>query len=328
MNPPARPEEGKGYFEYVEGGDWRNQVTQSTTSGSVWVPTSPTSIYWSTDLPAYNSVSGLSDPVGLASGSPPATASTVGERGDILMLTTRNSARPFTGRMAWIDVTGSGKPATGGVPVNGVAMPKFVQGTIQSDVAEVAWFVRGHTLHRRVLMVSPGASFLGQYVPAGSSKFVPCTSAAAAGLVATWGQTDYNAAWNFFLNTYALSDVSVRMVNTGTAANKKFLLVPNSLGDLTKRENRYAHPTDQFPFERPPLGAVGLADPPGVRYGEPRRDHRSRRLDRQRVGSVGRRQHARATAIAHGRDQYTDFVGLPRIIRKCRAFGRSLAEHL
>ena len=29
--------------------------------------------------------------------------------------------------------------------------------TIQSDVAEVAWFVRGRTLHRRVLLVAPGA---------------------------------------------------------------------------------------------------------------------------------------------------------------------------
>jgi hypothetical protein len=53
---------------------------------------------------------------------------TVGDFDDILMFTTRSSGRPFVGR--------------GG----------------QSYVAEVAWFIRGHTLHRRVLLVMPGAS--------------------------------------------------------------------------------------------------------------------------------------------------------------------------
>ena len=33
-------------------------------------------------------------------------------------------------------------------------------GTIQSDVAEVAWFVRGRTLHRRVLLVAPKLNLL------------------------------------------------------------------------------------------------------------------------------------------------------------------------
>ena len=56
--------------------------------------------------------------------------SNVGERGDILMFTTRNAARPFVGRYAF-----------------GAAS------IVQSDVAEVAWFLRGKTLHRRVLLV-------------------------------------------------------------------------------------------------------------------------------------------------------------------------------
>ena len=55
---------------------------------------------------------------------------TVGDFDDILMFTTRSSGRPFVGKF------------------NG-------SGTIQSDVAEVAWFVRGRTLHRRVLLVAP-----------------------------------------------------------------------------------------------------------------------------------------------------------------------------
>jgi prepilin-type N-terminal cleavage/methylation domain-containing protein len=57
--------------------------------------------------------------------------STVGDFDDILMFTTRSTGRPFVG--------------------------KFNSGTIQSYVAEVAWFIRGRTLHRRVLLVVPGA---------------------------------------------------------------------------------------------------------------------------------------------------------------------------
>ena len=63
---------------------------------------------------------------------------TVGQRGDILMFTTRNAARPFVGRYQLsVDATNP---------------------TLQSDVAEVAWFLRGKTLHRRVLLVVPGVA--------------------------------------------------------------------------------------------------------------------------------------------------------------------------
>ena len=45
-------------------------------------------------------------------------------------------------------------------------VPKTIDqsGTIQSDVAEVAWFVRGRTLYRRVLLVAPAVNLAG--VPA------------------------------------------------------------------------------------------------------------------------------------------------------------------
>ena len=56
---------------------------------------------------------------------------TVGQRGDILMFVARNPARPFVGR--------------------------YLAATTQSDVAEIAWFLRGNRLHRRVLLVMPGA---------------------------------------------------------------------------------------------------------------------------------------------------------------------------
>lgn len=110
---------------------------------------------------------------------------TVGDWDDILMLTTRSAGRPFVGKL-------------GG------------SGTVESDVAEVAWFLRGRTLYRRVLLVAPSTPNI--------SNSVSTT------------------------NFYANYDLSVR-------ANTSNTVVLNSLGDLTKRENRFAHDTAAFPFD-------------------------------------------------------------------------------
>jgi prepilin-type N-terminal cleavage/methylation domain-containing protein len=109
------------------------------------------------------------------------TDTTVGDFDDILIFTTRSVAgRPFSGKCA--------------TAANGVAT---------SDVAEVAWFLRGRTLHRRVLLVKPG---------------VTLQSAAS------------------FYDQYDISAHTVS--NVGVTS-----FVPNTLGDLTCRENRYAHLT-------------------------------------------------------------------------------------
>ncbi len=102
--------------------------------------------------------------------------STVGDFDDILMFTTRSSGRPFIGRC-------------GG-------------NVVQSDVAEVAWFLRGRTLHRRVLLVKPEANLSG----------APATG-------------------GYYINY----DVSARVQNN--------VMVANTLGDLTRRECRFAHPS-------------------------------------------------------------------------------------
>jgi type II secretory pathway component PulJ len=116
----------------------------------------------------------------------PATPdTTVGDFDDILMFTTRSTGQPFVGKV----------PTT----VNPT-------GAIQSDVAEVAWFVRGRTLHRHVLLVAPAANLAGA-VPAGF---------------------------------YANYDISAR-VQGGT-------VVANTLGDLTRRECRFAH-VGSFPYD-------------------------------------------------------------------------------
>jgi len=99
---------------------------------------------------------------------------TVGDFDDILMFTTRSRRGPFVGR--------------------------YGTGTIHSNEAEVAWFVRGRTLYRRVLLVAPNASLSG-----GAGGF------------------------------YGRADISVR--------EESGYPVANTLGDLTKPENRFAHRT-------------------------------------------------------------------------------------
>jgi prepilin-type N-terminal cleavage/methylation domain-containing protein len=115
---------------------------------------------------------------------------TVADFDDILMFTTRSNGRPFVGR--------------------------YGTGTIESDVAEVAWFVRGRTLYRRQLLVVPAGTAL-----AGATGF------------------------------YATNDISVRVGPSGN-------LAPNTLGDLTQRECRYAHPTDTILYDVRRWGLLGL----------------------------------------------------------------------
>lgn len=159
MNPPCRPEDNAGYFEYIEG-----PITQANASGYA---------------------------VDSENGNTPDT--TIGDFDDILMFTTRSTGRPFVGRVpVAIDPSQS----------------------IQSDVAEVAWFLRGRTLYRRVLLVAPALNNLAVF-----------TGTSRAGF-------------------YAYYDISVRPEGANVLAN--------TLGDLTQREHRFAHLTTNpadFPYD-------------------------------------------------------------------------------
>ncbi len=100
--------------------------------------------------------------------------STVGDIDDILMFTTRSRSTPFVGRLAG--------------------------NAVESQDAEVAWFLRGRTLYRRVLLVLPNATLTSPE-----------------------------------LGFFRTNDISVRNSHAGGA------LAANSLSDLTKPENRFAH---------------------------------------------------------------------------------------
>jgi prepilin-type N-terminal cleavage/methylation domain-containing protein len=136
-----------------------------------------------------------------------------GDWDDVLMFTTRSFGDAFTGRC---------EPAVFGG-----------SSTIRSQHAEVAWFCREspsqqqivpgttlYTLYRRQLLVIPYVG-LGNFASGGNSV--------------TGSLPDFQYA----------NDLSVHVRPDGR-------LGPNSLGDLTKRENRFLHnPTGNvlFPFE-------------------------------------------------------------------------------
>jgi len=135
---------------------------------------------------------------------------TVGDNDDILLFTTQSAGEPFVGRH-----------------VNGVLQSQ----TLQSQIAEVAWFIRGTTLYRRQMLVKPELN----RVITGFPLQVP-------------QPTQIYASGQSFAS---LSDLSVHAEGKGAAgwANIGPLdatafplrIVANSLSDLTKRENRFAH---------------------------------------------------------------------------------------
>jgi hypothetical protein len=142
---------------------------------------------------------------------------TVGDIDDVLMFTTR----------AHKDISGR---SHGDLFVG--RRYNSVTGTIdslESQDAEVAWFVRGRTLYRRVLLVRPDAGVNG------------------------------TAAAGFFANY----DISVRAYWDTSVSPPRWSVIANSLADLTKPENRFAHqnPSGTYPGTYPyhPTAVTGWA---------------------------------------------------------------------
>jgi type II secretory pathway component PulJ len=184
-NPPARPENGEGYFEYIEGPlgpqPSPGAVTVDSDEPGSAVDISGSQTNFDVDL-------------------------TVGDLDDILMFTSKSNDDPFVG--LWNN------------------------NTVESRVAEIAYFVRGTTLYRRVLLVRPD---LALTTPAlGTSSF------------------------------YQLNDISAHQEdgpapqNLSPTTNSPARLVANSLADLTKRENRYAHQPYVWPYDARFWSFLGL----------------------------------------------------------------------
>ena len=148
-----------------------------------------------------------------------------GDMDDILMFTALAPAdEPFVGR--W----------------NGSAVAT-------SQVAEIAWFLRGTTLYRRVLLVLPNS-------------------------IQPW-QFQYDRTKGNFSASYNNFDLSMRQEDgvldrralppaTSRVRNDIPRIVPNSLGELTNRKNRYAHQPLAWPYESRFWGRVANSIMPGL----------------------------------------------------------------
>lgn len=145
------------------------------------------------------------------------------------MFTTRSRGEAFVGRFS------------------NPAYPQIT--SLQSQVAEVAWFIRGTTLYRRQLLVRPDLDYYG------GANIVPQPTSTSS--LPYYGTSVYPTPTTF----YALCDLSVHAAGGAydlSPSPPGYRTVANSLGDLTKRENRFAHA---------PL--VAGAGPPPLLFGWP-----------------------------------------------------------
>ncbi len=146
---------------------------------------------------------------------------TVGDNDDILMLTTRSKGEMFQGRGALYN------PATSSYSVS----------ILQSQVAEVVWFIRGTTLYRRQLLVRPDLPTRPDSTNPNSQYAIPQPNSASAPYYTT-------PLYPYATNFYSLCDLSARAAGLGydlSPSPPAFFTAANSLEDLTKRENRFAH---------------------------------------------------------------------------------------
>lgn len=208
FQPPLDPAKNLGYFELIEGAD---TDTVTYLAGPRFEKDgfidSPNA------APPFNDRTALDFYISQVGSDD----RLVGDVDDILVFTTRTVGEPFTGKT---DI--SGNPSTN---------------SIESSYAEVAWFCRRmpntanptlYALHRRqrLIVAHPGAApFVS---PAANLAANAATPAADNGIPNTSP-----------LGLAALTDISCRAEGGR--------LVPNTLGDLTKRENRFLHRAN-FPY--------------------------------------------------------------------------------
>ena len=214
MVPPLDPASGFGYFEYIEG-----------AFGPIYHPADRNPVGGYTLLRVQNTTDSKRT-------LPADSDIRLGDHDDILMFTTQSKREPFLGLHQSVP-PGSPNPPTPTITYH------------RSDTAEVAWFVRGTTLYRRVLLV-------GAYSNASTTRpSIPTRNLQSK-------DANNNTIPNLTLNAvdgsnfYQFYDVSVHMEGgtrdgiVRTNRDQYLRLVPNTLGDLTNRQNRFSHQPFQY----------------------------------------------------------------------------------
>lgn len=209
---------------------------------------------------------------GLAAGQPPGGSADLtrlfGDCDDVLLFTTRSSEAPFVG--------------------------KFGSGSVESDTAEVAWFLREaggtYSLYRKQLLVvgEVGSGFFSQYgnqLPWNSVyPLISVDDLNGSGQIdlgeADIGPPGVNSPWPDFYMQYDLSAHVTVSGNLPWNAGATYIFHPNTLGKLTARENRFLHryslggrvvsdveeQPQLFPFLFPAGDHLLASAPPGLIY--------------------------------------------------------------
>lgn len=110
---------------------------------------------------------------------------------------------------------------TAKAPVNQMFRGRFGDEIIESEYAEIIWFLRGTTLYRRVLIIVPDAVL--------QDKMQEMVNAYNKN-----GQKGHNVKIKSGYGFFRFYDVSVHLDNNG-------MVVANTLGDLSNRANRYGY---------------------------------------------------------------------------------------
>ncbi|HJQ81189.1 MAG TPA: prepilin-type N-terminal cleavage/methylation domain-containing protein, partial [Lacipirellulaceae bacterium] len=264
--PWQRPESNHGYIELIEG-QYRDAFPSMLTDGN-----QDSDRNGNVDLDgdgqpeideinlAESIIPGANDGslVQTSGNNVTSTVSGLGDYDDILMLTVRNEHEPFVGRVPK-DVRPNGSSQAAQFDVDDGTLA-WGYDTVTSPLAEVVWFAIENppegenpgnffgepgmrTIYRRTLLIAPWLNpyrvtdrrgqvsdtfqYDGQFkAEPGLVRMLPrdCTlEEAIAGLIA-------------FQDRY---DLSVRLEWDHNIT--RFKIMANTLGDLTKRENRYGH---------------------------------------------------------------------------------------
>lgn len=240
LAPPRNSRRDEGFFCYVEGmgGPFDRVAPDVANGGNAGNPFAVGDV--AIDLERYQTTNAVD-----ANGVLEAVDTTVGDLDDVLSFTAKApDGQPFRGRFVepvYATATDS----------NGNVYKQIVDGvptTIESEYAEIIWFVRGTTLYRRVLPLVSNERLQESFEALKQASFISDSPFA--------GVAYENVRHGF--GFYQYYDVSVHMGADGG-------LVANTLGDLSNRENRYfywnscgerLHPDDST-LTRSPLSLHG-----------------------------------------------------------------------
>ncbi len=282
-----RPESNHGYIEIIEGqyreGDASNLLDADPNNPGTpptWPPTTktPEIDHVASILPASNLP--FRDPAWVTDGAG------LGDYDDVLMLTVRNEHEPFVGRVP-TNVRRDANRAYAFASSDPDEGWKY--GTIESPLAEVVWFAVENpgytadpasgasdpsaggffgepgmrTIYRRALLIAPwvnpyrfveaNGTIRDAFTLDGESVEFQARPGLVRVLIDDIARDDLHQALACLVAFQERYDLSVRLEFDPNLdpPNGRYVILANTLGDLTKRENRYEH----YSF-RPEEGSV------------------------------------------------------------------------